>query len=146
MVDQTTERIPTPSRGALAAVAFGFAAVFGGLLWWGGARVERGDVDCDAKFVVALPDSAQGVQCHGEEDRHWGQWRFTMPTSNVESWWAGQSETAVDLDAWLLTKGCDDTGCVSGVSVHYPEDEGGYLVVNPKASGKSEVFINGSWK
>ncbi|MCT2590926.1 hypothetical protein LHJ74_13570 [Streptomyces sp. N2-109] len=151
VVDSATEDSIDPIRGSrVAVVAGGVVALVAALIWWD-IGYANAPVDCDSKFVVELPDSAENVECHSK-DSHDARWHFTMPTDEAESWWAGQSETRLDLATWLLTGGTelssdgDIVGRVSGgVSVYYPEDEGGLLVVNPRADGMSQVVINGSW-
>ncbi|NGN63853.1 hypothetical protein G5C51_08015 [Streptomyces sp. A7024] len=74
-----------------------------------------------------------------------------MPTDEVEIWWADQSDSPLNLQDWLRTHGesRDHDGnliTTGGVEAHYPEDEGGSIVVNPKVDGMSEVGLNSSWK
>ncbi|WP_158857625.1 hypothetical protein [Streptomyces sp. NRRL B-1347] len=136
-----------PGRGCLAATVVGFVSLGGALLWLS-PEIDV-PIDCGSKFVVEPPDSAVDVECRSP-DSHSGQWHFMMPTNEVESWWAGQSDTPLGLRTWfsagarmLLPSGHTSTN--SGVSAEYPEDEEGLLWVNPKPGGMSEVTVNGAW-
>lgn len=141
-MDSARKHRPNPGRGCLAAAVAGFVSLVGVLIW----LLPETDppIDCRSKFVVEPPDDAVEVACDGRT----GQWHFTMATDEVESWWAGQSDTPLGLRTWfspgarmLLPSGHIATN--SGVSVEYPEDRDGYIVVNPMPGGMSEVTVSG---
>ncbi|MCT2592480.1 hypothetical protein LHJ74_21650 [Streptomyces sp. N2-109] len=147
-MDPATEDNTGPDWNARAAAAIGIAAALG-VLTLAGLDLAQGPVDCDSKFAVELPDSAENVEC-SSKDRHSAQWRFTMPTDEVEPWWAQQSQSQLELEAWLSTEGRFQGEEIVegplGVNAYYPEDEGGLIWVNPQSDGTSQVFINGAWK
>jgi hypothetical protein len=134
-----------PSRASNVAAILWVVCLIGAFV--GLAVVNPGDrrIDCDSKFAVRPPASAEGIQCHSS-DSYSAQWYFTMPTDEVEAWWAGQSEAPLDLERWHLKRGTDGFDSSMAVKAYYPEDGDSFIAVNPKPDGRSAVYLNGTWK